>query len=96
MPSNLETFGQPLVEAMAAGAPVLTANLGFSREICGQAACYFRKNSKNDLANKILNLVTNPRKRKALRVSAKKRVKLFSWNKETKMTINLLKKIAEK
>lgn len=41
VPSLLETAGLPYVEAMAAGRPVIAADLDFARSQCGDAALYF-------------------------------------------------------
>lgn len=41
MPTLLETFGLPYVEAMALELSILTSDLDFAREVCGDAAAYF-------------------------------------------------------
>lgn len=41
MPSFLESFSATYVEAMHFGCPILTSDLDFAREICGDAAIYF-------------------------------------------------------
>ncbi|MBI4454621.1 MAG: glycosyltransferase [Acidobacteria bacterium] len=53
LPSLVETFGHPLVEAMASGLPVITTDLPASREICGDAALYFRPGDEAELVDKI-------------------------------------------
>ncbi|NRA34734.1 MAG: glycosyltransferase [Polyangiaceae bacterium] len=40
MPSKMESFGIPLWEAMAAGAPLIASDLDFAREACADVAAY--------------------------------------------------------
>lgn len=39
-PSLVESFPQPLLEAMVLGAPIIAADRPYAREICGEAALY--------------------------------------------------------
>jgi glycosyltransferase involved in cell wall biosynthesis len=41
MPSLIETVGLPYLEAMHFGKPILTSDLDFAHEVCGDAAIYF-------------------------------------------------------
>jgi glycosyltransferase involved in cell wall biosynthesis len=41
MPSFTESFGHPIVEAMALGKPLVCADRPFARELCGAHAVYF-------------------------------------------------------
>lgn len=41
MPTLLETFGLPYVEAMHHRKPILTSDMDFARAVCGDAALYF-------------------------------------------------------
>jgi glycosyltransferase involved in cell wall biosynthesis len=41
MPTLLETFCLPYIEAMTLGVPILTSDLDFAHELCGDAALYF-------------------------------------------------------
>lgn len=41
MPTLLETFGMPYVEAMHNGKPILTSDIDFAHDICQNAALYF-------------------------------------------------------
>ena len=59
-PSVSETFGFPLVEAMATGIPVIAADSSINREICGDAALYFRPYDAQELAKKINSIRTQP------------------------------------
>ncbi|MDC0033962.1 glycosyltransferase, partial [Alphaproteobacteria bacterium] len=59
-PSVSETFGFPLVEAMACGLPIIAADTLTNREICGQAALYFPPSDATALAGSIKELRTRP------------------------------------
>lgn len=55
-PSLLETFSVSYLEAMKMGLPILTSDLDFAKEICGDAAIYFDPLSAKDALEKILYL----------------------------------------
>lgn len=58
--SLAETFGFPLVESMAAGVPVIATDVPIHREICGDAALYFRPGDSEDLARQLMELDKDP------------------------------------
>src|SRR2546427_4406302 len=79
-PSLAESFGYPLVEAMASGLPVLAADIPICREICGEAAIYFNPLNAEDLAQRIITLRDNPERRKELGALGRKRaIEQFEW-----------------
>jgi len=55
-PSLCESFGHPMVEAMAHGLPIVASDTPVNREICGEAALYFRPRDPKDLAEKVQRL----------------------------------------
>ncbi len=93
LPSIVETFGQPYVEAMCAGTPVVAADTGFARELCEQAAIYFAPGNAEDLS-RVLDLVTrDPKLREALREKGQKRSRMFSWEREAAETLDLMREV---
>lgn len=51
MPTKLETFGLPYLEALSYGLPILTSDKDFSRDICCDYAIYFSPDSPAEIIN---------------------------------------------
>lgn len=79
LPSYVETFGLPLVEAMACRVPVITSDIPVAREICGEAACYYRLEDADDLANQLLHVLSVHEVRRTLVDRGSERVQRFTW-----------------
>lgn len=80
-PSLTESFGFPLAEAMSYGLPIVAADTPVNREVCGQAAIYFRALSAEDLADRLLNLAMDSTH--CARLSARGRweaARRYSWS----------------
>jgi glycosyltransferase involved in cell wall biosynthesis len=56
MPTLLETFGLPYLEAMSLGMPILSSDKDFAHEICGDFAFYFDPESITSLGESIERL----------------------------------------
>ena len=73
-----EPFGLTIVEAMAAGLPLITTRSGGIPEICeGVATIVDKENVVNNLASAILDLYTTPDKRRQMAGASLERAKLF-------------------
>lgn len=89
-PSTIETFGNPLVEAMACGAPVACSNTAAMPEVAGDAVDYFNPNDINDIARVTCGLLANPVRRKKLSAQSTERAKMYSWEKTAVKTTEVL------
>ncbi len=77
-PSHYEGFGMPLLEAMACDTVVLASDIAVFREVAGDAATYFDKDSPEDIAKKIeVTLNLSHKKKEALIKKGRERVKFY-------------------
>lgn len=90
MPSIIETFGQPFVEAMTSGAFVVAADMEFSKEICGNGAVYFKQDNVHELSKLMLRIIEDDKFVNLNRGNGMSRSKNFSWTKEALETLQIL------
>jgi phosphatidylinositol alpha-mannosyltransferase len=76
-----ESFGIVLVEAMAAGAPVVASSLpAFVRVLdAGNAGAMFANEDSDDLARQLLALLDSAAERERLSLSGRMRARVFDW-----------------
>ena len=79
-PSLIENSPNILLEAMMAGAPVVTSNLAPMPEFCGNAAEYFNAMDTFDIARKIESTLENSDRLTDLRRRSCKQASKFSWD----------------
>ena len=94
-PSYSESFGHPMVEAMASGRPLVVSDLPVHREICGPAAAYFRVFDPVDLAERIHQLLVNRPLATVLARFGKQRAQQFSWQEHFRCLQQVIHEIIE-
>jgi glycosyltransferase involved in cell wall biosynthesis len=78
-PSLGEGFGLPVLEAMAAGAAVLTSNLSVLEEVAGPAAEYVDPFDTASIAHALAAILRDGDRREALARAGRERARKFSW-----------------
>jgi glycosyltransferase involved in cell wall biosynthesis len=78
-PSLYEGFGIPVVQAMAAGSPVITSNLSSLPEVTGGAAILIDPRSEAELTAAILRVGESSDLRAQLKTKGIERSRIFTW-----------------
>lgn len=92
-PSIYEGFGIPVIEAMACGTPVLTANASSLPEVAGDAALLCDPKSEMEIADGMYRLATDDALCERLSEAGYQRAKMFSWEKEAEKLYEIYKSL---
>ena len=93
-PSLGEGFGLPVLEAMAAGAAVLTSNTSSLPEVGGDAVAYADPYDVEGIRAQIADLLASPERRAELGERARERARQFSWERFAEGTLETLERAA--
>lgn len=93
-PSLYEGFGLPVLEAMAAGAPVACSHTSSLGEIAGEAALTFDPEDVEQITDALDRLLADPGLRDGLRQKGFKRAAEFSWERAARETWQIYERLA--
>lgn len=92
-PSHYEGFGLPVLEAMNLGTPVVTSNNSSLPEVVGDAGLLINPDDPIELAEAVLQVISDSQLQQDLIVKGQKRAQSFSWEKTAKETLKAYSKI---
>jgi glycosyltransferase involved in cell wall biosynthesis len=91
IPSLYEGFGLPVLEAMAAGTPVVASNTSSLPEVAAGAALLVPPEDMLALADAIEDVLENPSTADELRRNGLERARQFSWQRTAEETVAIYK-----
>lgn len=91
VPSRMEGFGLPVIEALAAGTPVLAGDIPALRETGGGAATYLHPDDPEGWARAIEHLANHPEERGALAERGRAHAAGFTWERTARLTVDAWK-----
>jgi len=86
-PSFYEGFGLPPLEAMSYQTPVISSKAGALPEILQDAALYFNPYQTDQMAEKIIQLLTNSELKQEMIEKGLRQIKKYSWTKMAQETL---------
>ena len=89
-PSTVETFGNPLAEAMACGAPIAASDAAAMPEIVGDTATFFDPLNADDMARQIVAYLQKPEFARRMGAKGRVRSQMFSWPETARRTSDIL------
>jgi len=94
-PSFYEGFGLPPLEAMSCGTPVISSNTSSLPEVVGNAGILIDPHNPNELADKIIKVISDDSLKQEMTKKGIKQAQNFSWVQTAKKTLNTYNEVYE-
>lgn len=95
-PSFEEGFGLPVLEAMAAGAPVVTSAATATADVAGDAALLVDPRDTAGLADALARVLDDPSVATALRAAGLRRATRHSWTDTARRTLDVYRSVLDR
>lgn len=92
-PSLLEGFGLPVLEAFAAGTPVITSNISSLPEVAGDAAIMVDPFDTQAISEAMLDIINDEELANTLKKKGTQRAKEYTWDRTAAMTIEVYRQV---
>lgn len=92
MPSLYEGFGLPIIESQYFNTPVACSNCASMPEVVGEAGVLFDPHDPLNIADNIINLITNPQNMRSLSEKCKINIDRYTWEKAGEKLTSAIKK----
>jgi glycosyltransferase involved in cell wall biosynthesis len=93
VPSLVEGFGLPVLEAMALGTPVVASDIPALREVAGDAALTFNPHQPESLAAALINVLDDDRLGSRMSTAGRARARQFDWGRTAEQTLAAYERI---
>lgn len=95
MPSLYEGFGYPPLEAMSAGAPVLSSDAPALREVLAEGVEFFERGNADSLTAKLEMLMQSATRRQELRVAGRTRAQFFATDESPRKLLQIYRRFSK-
>lgn len=93
LPSRVEGFGLPVLEAMACGAPVVVSGIEPLLEVGGEAVQFFAPGDAEGLQQVLMSVCGDEALRRVMREQSLQRASVFKWEQAAAATLALYREI---
>lgn len=93
-PSLCEGFGLPVLEAFAAGVPVITSRTSALPEVAGDAALLVDPLDPSTISSAMIQVLEDDGLAEAMRLKGRLRAREYTWSRTAAMTVDVYRRVA--